>query len=141
MPRSNTSLAALESRQPNFNLSCKPNSLFIQITIVHTSHLHARVQHKFSLARATAHATSYAYADRRLAAARSVNLAAPPQRPRRDPGLRSCHCHCDSLQPSSPTDISVVRIRIRTTEQSVPVRSSGTRVNVYRTCTSTNPYQ
>ena len=37
--------------------------------------------------RATAHIPNYAYADLRLAAARSVNLVAPPQRPRLDAAL------------------------------------------------------
>ena len=84
--------------------------------------------------RATAHISSYAYADPRLVAARSVNLVAPPQRPRLDAALTCSDCHRYALHPRSPTDIPGVRIaviRIRTTEQTVPVRSSterGTRV-------------
>ena len=84
--------------------------------------------------RTTAHSSSYAYAEPRLVAARSVNLVAPPQRPRLDAALTCSDCHRYALHPRSPTDIAGVRIaviRIRTTEQTVPVRSSterGTRV-------------
>ena len=66
----------------------------------------------------------------------SVNLVAPPQRPRLDAALTCSDCHRYALHPRSPTDIPGVRIgvlRIRTTEQTVPVRSSterGTRVRV-----------
>ena len=53
-----------------------------------------------------------------------MNLVAPPQRPRLDAALTCSDCHRYALHPRSPTDIPGVRIRIRTTEPNVPVRSS-----------------
>ena len=119
---------------------------FTQIT-------HARTRAAQVLApRATVHIYSYAYAHHRLAAARSVNLAAPPQRPRLEAALTCSDCHRYALHPRSPTDIAGVRIGVNaytyygvdcTSTEQHGARYTCTRGHrtCTRTCTSTDPSQ
>ena len=100
-------MAALESRQPNSNLSCKPKTLFIQFTSLHKSHISTPHAGQVPAPRHQAHTPDRAYGAHRLSPARSVNLGAPPSRPVRE---HQRDCHCQRLGRLTPSELYKVNL-------------------------------